>query len=762
MLLSNAMAYLFPLLFILLFTPSLLSAQQIFINEFMSSNKSTIADSDGDFPDWIEIYNPNTFPVQLEGYFLSDDYSNPKRWTFPDTFIHAKGHLIIFASGKNQFKDNELHTNFSIRSAGEELVLSNPSGVWLDWIDPVALDPDISFGRATDGEDEWVYFSTPTPGKPNDGKGEMMIPPDDTLRFSMYGGFIDADINLEIEAPFNDIKIYYTLDGSEPDLNSILYETQIRLDKSLRKTNTLSQIKTAPAWQKPSVDIPSGIFLRAAAFKNGKQVTHIKSEIYFFKDDFKNLKGWPIFSLILDSADFFGNQNGIYVPGDGFLNFGQYQANYYQRGADWEREVHLTFFNENQEIELSQQAGARIHGSGSRNAPQKSLRLYARGIYGENYFNFPFFKHKPNIKKYKRLFLRTTMGDWNRLGFSDEFSAFIVRPLNLDYMEFLPVLVFLNGEFWGIHHLRERVDKYFFMFNHGVHPEKIDYLDGLGDVNEGSANDFFSLKDKITTLNPKDATFYAFVSEHIDLENFADYYIAKIYLNNLDWPFRNYSYWRPHSGKWRWVFYDCDGCFIRYNDRNMVDYLQSVHYFPEFVDSEYHQLIRQMFKNEEFRHYFFQRFAFHLTHHFHPKRLLPELEKMAEKHRQFLELHIKRWHFPDNLLQFENNLSDMRRFIVRRYYLFQQTLQAYSGNAFSIYPNPLPANQSNIDIQWHYVEPGLNEKVEYQILDMSGKIIESGYLTQKSQINIRHLNAGNYIIIIKKSGMQFNSKLTIQ
>ena len=189
-------------------------AQTLSINEFMASNSSIISDEDGDFEDWIELNNYGDEPVHLEGWFLSDDFSDPYKWMFPDIIIHPGEFLLIWASGKDR-QEATLHTNFSIDASGEELLLLHPSGNWVDVINPIFLPTDISYGRKPDGTGNWFYFDDSTAGFSNTSEGFHGILPPPV--FSHTGGFYDEEFLLEITHPESEAVIYYTLDGSEPD-----------------------------------------------------------------------------------------------------------------------------------------------------------------------------------------------------------------------------------------------------------------------------------------------------------------------------------------------------------------------------------------------------------------------------------------------------------------------------------------------------------------------------------------------------------------
>ena len=136
------------------------------ISEFMASNEVTLADEDGDFPDWIEILNSGDEAQSLEGYFLTDDSQVLAAWEFPDVVLDAGERLVVFASDKDR-KIDALHTNFKLSSGGEFLALVAPDGVTVlsDFgeVYPPQFE-DVSFGT---GEFGVGYFDEATPGEAN-------------------------------------------------------------------------------------------------------------------------------------------------------------------------------------------------------------------------------------------------------------------------------------------------------------------------------------------------------------------------------------------------------------------------------------------------------------------------------------------------------------------------------------------------------------------------------------------------------------------
>lgn len=191
------------------------TTEGVVINELLASNGNIIADEDGEFGDWIELFNRGSTPIELNGIGLSDNPQQPFRWVLPDLTLEPGEFLLVWATGKDRNDPNgPLHTNFSISSQGETLLLTHPVDGLLDEIETGQGVRDISLGRKPDGGYEWFLFDQPTPGGPNIHPGylEILAPP----LFSHIGGFYTEAFELDISSDDADVTIYFTLDGSEP------------------------------------------------------------------------------------------------------------------------------------------------------------------------------------------------------------------------------------------------------------------------------------------------------------------------------------------------------------------------------------------------------------------------------------------------------------------------------------------------------------------------------------------------------------------
>lgn len=203
------------------------------ISEFMADNNSTIGDGDGQFTDWIEIYNPTAAPINLSGYFLTDKKSEPALWPFPSVVLPPDGYLLVFASGKNRVNPAEtLHTSFQLDKAGGYLALVGPGPVVLQAFDPYpAQRGDVSYGVLGGDLSLLTIMGQPTPGTVNDSAP----PPPAKVEFSRDSGFFIEPFTVSLSSPTPDAVIRYTLNGSVPSAtNGFIYSAPIAVNGTTR------------------------------------------------------------------------------------------------------------------------------------------------------------------------------------------------------------------------------------------------------------------------------------------------------------------------------------------------------------------------------------------------------------------------------------------------------------------------------------------------------------------------------------------------
>lgn len=501
----------------------------------------------------------------------------------------------------------KLHTNFKLKAAGETLYLHDPTGKLIDHVDFGYLPTDVSFGRQPDGASTWRFFESATPDAPNTSPGyqAMLEPP----RFSHPAGLYDHALVLELISTTPGAVIHYTLDGAIPTEDSPPYQQPI----SINRTTVVRARAFAPAW------LPS----------------RAMTQTYIVNQNFTI----PIISIATDPKNLWDHEIGIYVFGDhaDTANYPFWGSNFWQ---DWERPIHIEFFEPDGRLGFSIDAGVQIFGSWSRLYPQKSLAVFARNRYGDDAINYQIFPDKP-IHQFQSIILRNSGQDWGRTFFRDAMMHYLVKDLDLDIQAYRPSVVFLNGEFWGIHNIREKMNEHYLASNRGVDPDNIDFIERDTMVIKGSTDHYRRLLDYVANHDMRVASNYEFVRTQMDVENFNDYMLTVMFYANPDWPWNNVKCWRPRTpqGKWRWLLYDLDYGFhgghlgpesnpfreIR-NQKNGTTLL-----FFKLLENDYH---RMQFANQ---------FADRLNSVFEPNRVIDVINQFKAGIEPEMPKHIARW-----------------------------------------------------------------------------------------------------------------------
>lgn len=748
------------------------------INEFMSSNSSTLQDLDGDFSDWIELYNTSAFPINLENYGLSDELNDPYKWVFPSIVINPNEFLLVYASGKDQLA-GELHTNFSLKSNGEILILSDPVFGNDDIFDPIHLISDKTYGRLDDGEDNFGILFTPTPGQSN-----TLTHFETEISFSQPPGFYPDDFMLQINC---DDSVYYTTDGSVPTTSSHLYQSPIEITSD--RPNSISLIPTNymsydPAvfpnnqfgFRTPPVDINKGTVVRAMAFKNGNASSRVHTKTYFTGDIGYTI---PTFSIAMDSVDLFDFNTGIYVPGTHLDSTNMvWTGNYYNGGINWEKPGHVEFFDPNGQQQFSSEIGIRISGQKSRSAPQKSLRLYFREKYGLSKVHYPFFP-KYYHSEFKRIMLRSSFTYWwgrNTL-FQDDLIQTIAAQSewNLDVQRTSPAVLFINGEYWGIQNIRERQDKHYLSTIHDINKDGVNIIEGNTAVIEGSAADFHALIFYVDANDLSLPQHYDFVKSRIDIDSYIDYYIIEMYFNNLDWPWNNVKLWKRQTpnAKWRWLLYDLDATMLS-PDNNPFEQIES----SASPNSQYYNvqsiLFTKLLENTDFRSAFVKRFNYHLHYTFDPKKLEPFLDNFKTIYAPEVKEHVHRWGNPSSYGNWSESCDFISEFFrIRPCYMRDFLLEEFESEELehfdcsytnldetvTVFPNP---SAGNVSILLNEYIPTEAPFIYFDVYTQMGRLVCSHRNEGKlSQLDLTHLSNGIYHVKITYKGKNTTRKLVI-
>jgi len=458
------------------------------------------------------------------------------------------------------------------------------------------------------------------------------------LRFSQKQGFYTEPFELTISSISPTDTVYYTLDGSIPTKKSFVYSSPVKINYRYSDSNIISNIPTTrdictdmQKWHPPLGKVFKATVVRAASVKNKNLSSKVYTLTFFVDTNIYSRYSMPIISLVTDADNFFSYDKGIYVSGKYYdKNNPMKTGNYSQRGNNWERPVNIAFFIKNGAVAFSQDAGIRIHGTSSRKHAQKRLRLYARKQYGNKFFNYKILKKK-NKNKFKRFIL----GDFSK--YKDVLVYNIVKDLNLDIPDYRPVIVFLNGEYWGIHVIRDRLDEYYLVSKYNIDKNNITILTG-DDLIKQTDRQYNDIIKFIKNNNLKIPKNYQYVKTKIDIDCYIDHQIVKIYFNY--YGTHNDKLWRPktQNAKWRWFLYDMDRSFSSSNNNLLKLLTSDKNTDPAIL------LFRSLLKNKEFKNQFIDRFALLMNTIFQKDTVLNKIDELEKLYEPEIKEHFNRWY----------------------------------------------------------------------------------------------------------------------
>ncbi len=581
---------------------------QVVINEVVASNGSGLLDEDGDFPDWIELHNIGGDYFNLNGFGISDDPDELFKYVLPELIIEPDSFVVIFANDKNKLVDStgSVHVNFKLSASGETVFLTNSGGAIVDSLKFQELVTDHSYGRSSADLNSYFIFDTPTPGSSNpvSGFNESLEKPTVTVKGGTYTGSVEVVLENTDLAD----KVYFTTDGTDPTLSSTLFGESAR-------TFTETTV------------------LKLRTIEEGKLSSDIEVESYLIDTNHT----LPVISLVTDPDYFFDEEEGIYVHFE----------------EDIEVPVHIEFFEENGDLAFKAHAGTRIYGAYSRRWDQKSLVIYFRGEYGISELDYELFEEK-NIETFQSFVLRNAGNDFAAAHIRDATASTIIEnELSLDYQAYRPSSVYINGEYWGILNIREKISEHYIASNHpSVDPDSIDLIDVLEEPRaiNGSVDDYLQFLEDLENTDVTNQEEYEAVTAQIDLENYIDYMTVQIFYANTDWPGNNVKAWKEKSpdGKWRWLLYDLEHGFNLYSGDG--DYnLDMIAHTTTPTGTTYSNspwatfIFRKLLENEGFKEQFSLRMNDLINTVFQEEQMISVIDSIAAGVEAEIPAHEERW-----------------------------------------------------------------------------------------------------------------------
>ena len=596
------------ILFLTIFLGSVLSSNaQVVINESAPTNPGFYADEDGDFSDWIELYNTGANPIDLNSWGITDNTTWDK-WKFPSVNLNAGERVLVFASGKNK-RGIHLHTNFNI-SNGEKISLYNASGVLQDSI-TVNVELGTSRARINDGG-PWCYTNTPTPGLPNTGVCYTAY--SFTPVILPESGYFTGNV----AATMTGKNIHFTIDGNAPDSSLLLYSVAINLSK----TTTV----------------------KAQSFEPGKLPGKVVTKTYLINEP----TTLPIVSIVAVPRNLFIDGTGGPAVYD--------SAVAYQQGH--KTSCIVQYFDKNHQIQFTRDASFTPVGNYSLNFPQKSIQLVYDedfGASGDVTYNI-FSKDKPGLGPSHGFRVRNMDDDWG----STRMRDLVVDRMALNTYSgtagYQSVAVFINGEYWGHYAARELLDKYYMRDNFGAQKDSVDMITATYPqtfiISEGNDSSFNSMSNYVINTDLSDSASFSQAANLVDYKNWVDYFASEIYADNQDWfP----SEWQNNvritsdysSGiKWKYILWDVS--YSQGIGGSATDDLVFSTLANPYKPNNYTNMMNSLLKNSFFKNYFINRFCDLLNYQWTNKNIVKIIDDNAREIAPEIQAQSDRWNSLDS------------------------------------------------------------------------------------------------------------------
>ena len=482
---------------------------------------------------------------------------------------------------------------------------------------------------------------------------------DKSIEASRKSGFYPCDFKVTFQSEEKG-SLYYTLNGKVPKIgtsytvkvdSSFNTGDLIKEDLSLISTTTNDE-KFKFSWVKPIVNPVKGFSFNVARILNDT----IKDQQTFTYIISSELSESPVKSVFfnIDRDDLFDQDSGVYVYGTAK------EGNFEIKGKQGEQKCFMEYVNKKGEVKYSSYSGFSIHGYISRQNPQKSLKLSARKKYGNKNFKYGFYKDGPN--KFKKITLRSGASGWGAGIYKDCLISELAKDLNFEVGKQIPVIVFINGEYWGVHFLAEKIDRYYLVGNFNEKKSKINICRDNLQADFGSSESYKSIIEFATKNDLSKKANYQKLDSLVDVGSYIDWFIAETFFQNFDWPCNNTKLWNSEkSSKWRNFLVDMDAS-ITQPSKKMLKRSYDLYAKRATPVNRCNFLIRNLMRNESFRKAFESRAQELLKKELSYETLNKTVSRYVEdfNHPALSAWHINRWGYPtlDDFESFEDKLTN--------------------------------------------------------------------------------------------------------
>lgn len=544
-------------------------------------------------------------------------------WTDPNTtydYIDMYMKLVTKDEMNSLFEpadtNSYLHTNFKIATEGETVYLFAPDQTPVSSLDIHCDAPDNSTGSFPDGSDIPASFQNGTPAATNNLSetfSRTLLPP----AFSVPSGLYKTALLVNITNPNAGAStIYYTLDGNDPTTSSSVYTGE-------------------------AIPVYYSSVLKARAFEDGVLPSPPAVSSYLLGVQHVT----PILSVVTDRANLYGP--------DGIFDNWPY---------DWEKSAYVEYFDSTQQLIFSQAAGIQIDGGlgGSRAQPQHSFRVeLAHPVLGEGSIDYPLIPNRGERTRYSEFYLRNGSNQYLVLPYKDACQVEMMSAeTNNYYSAWRPVTVYINGNYFGLYELREKINQEYFETLDGASGNSVEIMSqsfwygGVLRAVEGSVDHFYDDYLAFNALDPADNDYWEKADRYFDMTWYTDYIIAESWIANTDWPGNNIKIYRSDKTDKRWRFCTID-MELSLSPNSWTDcYTDHIYYMlTQDPANPYINIWFKSMQNPKFKNYFINRFADVMNTSYRTDRLLQVEENIFAQNVVEMPRQYARWGDANNISQ---------------------------------------------------------------------------------------------------------------
>lgn len=592
--------------------------KELMINEAMNINSKYISQNGGEYYDWIELKNNSGKTINLKDYYLTTTMDDMNMYQLPDKELKKGEYFIIVASGDTKLSNSSYkHSNFKL-SDTESIYLVKDSDV-VDSMFMANVKANTSMGRGSSAG--IFYINSPTPGKNNaTGKEAISYTPVFNIESGIYNDTKTLEVEINTEGT-----IYYTLDGSTPSTSSRVYSSPLKLSKTT--------------------------VVKAISYQSGKLASNVVVNSYIINEKHT----LPVVSVSLNSSDLRRlNRNawteGYIVPA---------YAEYMEEGKEG----------------FSIPCGLKLFGGTTRGDAKKSFELKFKKEFGAAKLNYQVFENR-DFSSFDSIVLRTGSQDEEAAVIRDLVTTSLVEEYtDVDVQAYKSIILYINGSYWGVYFIREKIDETFVANHYNVSSANTDLLRIDGQIKSGSKTKWNNLMSYVKSHNLSNNSYYEEVAKKVDIENLIDFWIAEVYTANNDIVnCRYFSNPNVDDGKWKYIYYDLD--FGMYNiSTNYFNFsAKSSGAGPKGFDNT---LLRNLMKNKKFKKLYVERLSYNLKNTWKQENVIEKIDEIYKEIEPEMQRNFNRW--GGSMKSWKSEVDFLKTFARKRTGVIIKQAKSYFG-----------------------------------------------------------------------------------